>query len=189
MLRFRHIKGIIYLVVSCWFIWHEHSGREIDTWGYEVTKWADAQGSEVSTIILLFLLVINISAFVYLLKGASFVFFMGGFNEEEYKKTGWSDASVDWKSFFSLQSWAEAKENVDINAQNANIEKMKIYRDSKFSNMGNETMASEYRDTAWLDSLGNNKAPNASKARGYIDSKLSIMDNESGYQWLKGEKK
>ena len=183
------IKGIIYLIVSCWFIWHENSGKRVDTWQYDMTRWSEMQGSEFEMAFTLFFLAIDIASIVFFFKGLSLTFLMGRFTQEEYERTGWADARIDWKSFLSIQAWNEAREAGPKNSQNSNIDNIKNYRDSKFANMNNETMASEYRDTAWLDALESNNTPNAQKARNYINSKLSIMDNETAYEWLKGNKK
>lgn len=68
-----------------------------------------------------------------------------------------------------------------------NISKMQQYRDSVLATQSNSDGASEYMKTAWVDGIANNSGEHTDTVKQYIDSKLSSMSNQEGYNWLKGE--
>ena len=174
------LRGVIYLVLSSYIIWHEFGARDGSEWIPMLTKWAE-HSEILSTFVSLLTFVVMLAAIVYWAKGINFVFISGNLTREEYKKTPFGAPMTFSTNIY--ECWAEDSRS----RGNSNIDRVKEYRDSKFSTMSNETRAEEYRKTAWIDGLESNKTKNASRAREYINAKMTNMDNESAYKWLKGE--
>lgn len=173
----RLLKGILYLGVSLSVTFHEFGTNSLGAdvrWRDSIEKWAETQSGFVSGLMSFLVFVVICASVVYLAKG---FFFLTTAHIEKVPAL-----EVPLKEMFS-------KPCSDSNSTvTSNIEKMKAYRDAKFSTMMNEEMSSDYRKTAWIDGLDSNNTKNAMKAKEYINSKLSVMDNETSYKWLKGEK-
>ena len=67
----------------------------------------------------------------------------------------------------------------------SNIHNICNYRDSVLSTKNQKDGASEYMKTAWIDGVVNQSGANTNSVLRYIDSNLSTMSNENGYEWLK----
>lgn len=67
----------------------------------------------------------------------------------------------------------------------SNIHNICNYRDSVLSTKNQKDGASEYMKTAWVDGMVNQNGANTNSVLRYIDSNLSTMSNEKGYEWLK----
>ncbi len=172
------LKGIIYLALSLAIMWHEYgtplTGNE---WTPKIEAWASTD-PVLEQVVNVFIGFSYIVVLVYFLKGLNFTFISGHVTKEEYNQTPFGLMRWNLGAIFRVGSYG-SKSNTSENS----VENMKRYRDSKFSNMSNDEMANDFRKTAWLDGLNS-----GSKARDYVNSKLSAMDNESGYKWLKGDK-
>lgn len=166
-----------------YIMWHEFgtplSGNE---WIPQIEKWGE-QDPTRDFLATVFLLFGCITVLVYFLKGLNFTFLSGHLTREEYAQTPFGNLRWNLGSVFRISSYGSKSD-----PNRSSIENIKRYRDSKFSNMSNDQKAEEYKKTSWLDGLSSNDSHQASKAKDYINSKLSSMDNEAGYKWLKNEK-
>lgn len=172
------LRGIIYLALSSWIIWHEYgtplSGNE---WTPKLEKWAATMPNWESAI-LLGMTAAYIIVMVYWFKGLSLTFIMGSLSSEEYRQTPWGN--VNWRIRWSdLLGGSGSGESLD------NIDRVLRYRESKFQNMSNDVRAEEYKKTAWLDSYASSDLPNMRKTVKYINSKMQNMSNETAYKWVK----
>ena len=68
-----------------------------------------------------------------------------------------------------------------------NISRIKNYRDNILGTMSSEDASGEYSKTLWVDGLSSCNGKNAEKTRDYINSKLSSMSQDDGYNWLKSK--
>ena len=179
------LKGIIYLVISSWIIWHEHgtpkSGNE---WTPQIISFAETHPI-IEPYIMVIMVLAYIAILVFWIKGVSLTFLMGALSEEDYAKSPWS--RVNWK--INLRDAFYSSGN-NSNQGYSQIERMIKYRESVFQNMSNEVRAEEYKKSAWLDSYagmdGSNK--NVQGTVKYINSKLANMSNETAYKWIKNQK-
>jgi len=175
------LKGIIYLLLSSYLIWHEFGDKTGNEWIPQFNQWVSTN-STLSSMVDILLLLAEFVVILYWFKGLNFTFISGGLTMEEYRKTPFGNITFKGRFLSHLANSSGSREN-------NNIEKAKVFRDSKFSTLTKEQMANEYRKTAWLDGLESNHYKNASDARSYINSKLSTMDNETSYRWLKSQEK
>ena len=163
----RLLKGVIFAGASLFFMFHEFSpsslGIEVN-WQTAIERWAQNQSEFMSGLTQFLYFVAVVASLIFLVKGFYFTFschierhptFEGA-----WKQTSWS-------------TWHGG----------SNIDRMKEYRESKLSTMTTSEAANEYKATAWLDGYCEGKSTQS--AIRYIDSKLSAMTNEEGYQWLK----
>lgn len=175
------LRGIIYLALSSFVIWHEFGEKTGNEWLPKVEKWASSN-PYLDIFATIFLVIIGIIVIVYFFKGLNLTFISGGLTKEEYKRTPFGNVIWGGGSIASYNAELSSDSN-----KNGNIENIKKYRDAKFSTMTNEEKANDYKQTAWIDGLDSNNTKNASKAKEYINSKLSTMDNETAYKWIKNK--
>ncbi len=172
----RLLKGILFTGLSIFVIFHEYGTNYLGSnhrWREAILDWGETQTGFVSNLTSIAVFLMAFLSLIYLCKGVYYL------------------CTCHLESFSPLDtSLAEKlrKPCSGYDGSESNIDKIIKYRDAKFSAMTNEQMVKDYKATAWLDSLKSNNTPNAGKAREYINSKLSAMDNETAYKWLKNHK-
>jgi len=165
------LKGIVYLTLTSILIWSDF----YEVWLKQVAAWASTN-YYLDLFTTLALIIVQLTVIVYWFKGLSITFFTLFMSEEAYRQTPFGrKATWNWDSAMS-HCFGSSSDNVD---------KIKNYRDAKFSSMTNDEAADTYKKTAWVDGLDNNSGNNTVKTREYINAKLSTMDNDSALKWLK----
>jgi hypothetical protein len=175
------LRGIIYLVITSFFIWHEFGDKTGNEWMPKIEDWA-SQNPTLNAVISVALFIFWVVIIIYWVKGLNLTFISGGLTEEQYAETPLGNVVWGGRSFASYNS------ELSNSGSKSNIDRLKEYRESKMSTMTKEQRADEYRRTALIDGLESNSTKNANGAREYINSKLSAMDNETAYKWLKNQK-
>lgn len=172
------VRGIVYLGLSSLVIWHEFGDKTGREWIPQLEKYSETLGTIGYCLVQLLIFAIMVIAILYFFKGLNFTFISGDLSVAQYRKTPFGNIIWGRGSISSYLSGSSGASKID---------RLKQYRDSKFETMTMEQKANEYRKTAWIDGLDSNTTPNANRARDYINSKLTCMDNETAYKWLKNE--
>jgi len=175
------LRGIIYLAITSFFIWHEFGDKSGKEWMPQVKEWA-SQNSTLDAFISVVLFVFWGVMILYWFKGLNLTFISGRLTKEEYEETPFGNVIWGGESFASYNA------QLSNSGKGTNIDRLKEYREAKMSTMTKEQRADEYRKTAWIDGLDSNNSKDTNSAKDYINSKLSTMDNETAYKWLKNQK-
>lgn len=169
------LKGLIYLALTSMLIWHEYSGSHFDTWSYQLETWASTN-KNLDMLVTIFLIVAGLFVIKFWFKGLSITCFTLFYGEEAYKQSPFGRKAI-W-------NWSSATAHAFGSNSSDNVDKIKNYRNAKFSSMTNDEAADTYKKTAWVDSLGST-GKNTAKTRNYINAKLTTMDNDSALKWMK----
>lgn len=169
----RLVKGIGYTTVSIVYIFHEFGTNELGasvTWRDSLEVWAGNKSEFVQGLLTFLVFVLAVLALIYLIKG---VYYLTSLTTE---KNPVFETSLREK--FN-------KPYSGYDGDGDNIEKMKVYRDSKLTCMSNKVGAEEMKQSVSIDSLLSCKGKSTQSVRRYVSSELSAKSNEEGYQWLK----
>jgi hypothetical protein len=170
----RLLKGLLYTGLSFFYAFHEYGTNSLGSkvkWNDLATSWAQNQGDVVVAIVPFLFFILNVAAFVYLIKGGYFLMTM------HVEKI--STFEVPLSVMFSKP--VSGYENSEF----SNIDKIKKYRDSKMTTLMNSDAVGEYKKTAWLDGLTSDSGKNTQSLKRFVNASLAAKSNEQGYEWLK----
>jgi len=85
--------------------------------------------------------------------------------------------------YFLYPYFISGSSNTSFNT--SSIDRVKSYRNAKLSTMDVSDASEEYKKTAWVDSFQNSDSPQVTRVMNTINSKLSILSQNDGYDSLK----